>query len=238
MDNPPVEVPRVLRLMWGMPQPARRGPKPAHTLEDIAEVAVRLADAHGLTAASLPRVAAALGVGTTSLYRYIETRDDLDTAMLDNAYGPPPSLSRQGGWRASLRSWARANLATLHAHPWLLAIPTPDPPLGPNRTAWTERGLSAFDGMDLGFDDQLTALLLVEILVRGEAQLTRASTTPLTPDDARPMSYPALLAAVISEDKYPRLTGALKAGALSRDDDPLTVSLGVLLEGLAARWDA
>lgn len=232
-----VALPRVLRLLWGWDEPQRRGPKPAHSLADIAAAAVRVADLDGLAAASLPRVARELGAGTTSLYRYIDTRADLDIAMLDHAYGLPPTRRAEREWRPQLRTWALANQAVLHAHPWLLDLPTPDPPLGPNRTAWTEAGLASFDNAPVTVDQQLNALLLVEIFVRGQTQLVR----PTTGDTAQTatVEYSTQLAAVISRKSYPRLTNAVATGAFDRDAaSPLIDGLDVLLQGLEQAWSA
>src|ERR1700683_2554208 len=54
--------------IWDLPEQGGRGPKPRHDRTVIAAVAVGLADAEGLDALTMRRVAAALGMGTMSLY--------------------------------------------------------------------------------------------------------------------------------------------------------------------------
>ena len=71
------DLPRVLQLLWGLDAPGRRGPKPALSLHQIGAAAVRIADAEGLGAVSMSRVAGELGYTTMSLYRYVESKDDL-----------------------------------------------------------------------------------------------------------------------------------------------------------------
>src|SRR5213078_1191881 len=57
--------------IWMRPERGARGRRPAHSRSDIAAAAIRIADAEGIEAVSLRRVAGELGTGTTSLYRYI-----------------------------------------------------------------------------------------------------------------------------------------------------------------------
>jgi len=229
-------IPRTLRLMWGTPEPPRRGPKPTTSLSEITAVAVDLADAEGLAAASLPRVAAKLKSGTSSLYRYFQSRDDLDAAMLDHAYGEPPTYDGIDRWQDRLRHWALANRTVLNRHPWILQLPTLEPPLGPHRTAWTERGLTAFDGTEGTSDDDLSALLLVEIFIRGYAQLSTPPASSASRDDPfAQASYSRRLAAVLTPEAYPRLSRAIVDGTFDTGSDDLQHALDTLIEGIARR---
>ena len=60
---------RSLQLMWGGAPEPTRGPKPGLSVASIVRAAIDLADAEGLVALSMRRIAAALGVGAMSLYR-------------------------------------------------------------------------------------------------------------------------------------------------------------------------
>src|ERR1700723_3245148 len=61
--------------IWTRPEPAAR--RPRFSREQIAAVALAIADADGFAAVSIRRVAAELGSGTMSLYRYISTKAEL-----------------------------------------------------------------------------------------------------------------------------------------------------------------
>ena len=63
------------------------GPAPAHTREEIAAAAIALADAEGIAAVTMRRVAAAIGLTAMSLYNYLPRKDDLYDLMLDTALG-------------------------------------------------------------------------------------------------------------------------------------------------------
>lgn len=101
--------------------PGRRRPGAAAgpTTVDVLTVAVELADADGLAALSMRRVAATLGLPTMSLYRLVRSKEDLLVAMIDavfSAAGLPPAT---GSWRARLEALARRQWRVHRRHPWL-----------------------------------------------------------------------------------------------------------------------
>ena len=67
-----------------------------------------LADAEGLAALSMRRVAERLGVGAMSLYTYVPGKAELLDLMLDTVGEPTTAgRTRPGGWRAALELRAR-----------------------------------------------------------------------------------------------------------------------------------
>src|SRR4249919_2561350 len=106
-----------MALLWGVPGPARRGPKPSRSVEEVVAAAVALADAEGLAALSVRRVAEALGLSPMSLYTYVPSKAELLDLMLDSVAAeiPPPD---GGDWRGKLAQLARARWAMAQRHPW------------------------------------------------------------------------------------------------------------------------
>lgn len=220
-DVPEARVPRVVRLMWGLEEPARRGPKPALTITDIAAEGVAVADADGLAAVSMARVAKGLGFTTMSLYRYVESKDDLLVAMVDHAFGPP-DLPRQPAraWRRWLTAWAHAYREALLRHPWILQVPITEPPLAPHQTAWLEQGLQALAHTGLSEQQKLSSMLLVDVFVRGQTQLTLGIAPPQPGGGERPVDpYPLRLRQLVDEERFPAVTAALESGSLEDDTD-------------------
>src|SRR5215469_11704523 len=86
----PVNLPAGLEAAWGLRGRPHKGPRPGLSLERIVAAAVRVADAEGLAAVSMSRVAAELGAAPMSLYRYVAAKGELLTLMVDAAYGPAP----------------------------------------------------------------------------------------------------------------------------------------------------
>src|SRR5580693_7893199 len=69
--------------IWMRPQRSAVGRPAQWSRAGITKVALQVADADGLEAVSMRRVAAELGTGAASLYRYVETREDLLDLMTD-----------------------------------------------------------------------------------------------------------------------------------------------------------
>src|SRR3954452_14456584 len=102
-DLPDGDPGRSIALLWGVAESGRRGPKPRHTVEDVVQAAIVLADAEGLTALSMRRVAETLQLSPMSLYTYVPSKAELVDLMIDRVAGemndPGPT---GGGWREQL----------------------------------------------------------------------------------------------------------------------------------------
>jgi len=83
-------------FLWRARSRPTRGPKPALTLDQITDAAIAVADAEGLAAVSMQRVAAELGYTKMSLYRYLPGKAEMVAAMLERALGEPPKLAGEG----------------------------------------------------------------------------------------------------------------------------------------------
>ena len=125
---------RTMELLWGMaPQPTR-GPKPGLTVDAVVDAAVALADAEGIDAVAMRRVADKLGVGAMSLYTYVPGKAELVDLMLDRVYGEQlAGIATEGGWRARLESVGPRRLGALRAAPVGGASRRPPAHPGPQR---------------------------------------------------------------------------------------------------------
>ncbi|QFG20486.1 TetR/AcrR family transcriptional regulator [Actinomadura sp. WMMB 499] len=141
---------RSLEILWGVRERPRRGPKPKLTVAEIVRTAIAVADADGLDALSMRRVADELGVAPMSIYTYVPGKAELIDVMFDRALGEltaPDGVP--GGWRPKLEHLARDNWDLYHRHPWLLHVSAVRPPLGPAVSAKYEFELRAVDGIGL-----------------------------------------------------------------------------------------
>src|SRR3954454_12692895 len=149
-----------LVLLWRTP--ARAGPSGLGP-DRIVQGAIELADADGLSAVSMRRVADRLGAGTMSLYTHVPGKAELLDAMLDVVLAEtarPQDVP--GGWRGRLEVVARENLALVRRHPWILEVDIGRPPLGPNMIAKYDYELRAVEGIgltDLEMDAVVTLVL-------------------------------------------------------------------------------
>jgi AcrR family transcriptional regulator len=241
------EVPPAVAAAWGVRGRPHKGPKPGLSLDRIVAAAVRVADAEGLAAVSMSRVATELGTAPMSLYRYVAAKDELLALMVDAAYGLPPAgppaawPAGDTGWRAGLSRWAWAMRAKIQQHPWVLGIPIGGLPTLPNEVAWFEDGLCSLQDTGLEEDEKASAILLVSGYVRTSASIDADIAAAVlasgkTPDEWM-SSYARTLTHLADPQRFPALTKFIAAGVFDRADPPdneFTFGLARILDGLAA----
>jgi AcrR family transcriptional regulator len=234
--NPLADLPPSLAAAWGLKERANRGPKPGLTLERIVDAGVDLARAEGLQAVSMARVAGELGSSPMSLYRYVDTKDELLELMVDAAIGPPPPTG-DDGWRAGLSRWAWTYHDRLREHPWGLQVPISGPPRTPNALAWLEHGLRPLRETRLPEHEKASVVLLLSGHVRGEAALTADLTATNPTIEATMTGYADLLRAIAAAERFPALHAVLAAGVFDVADDPdveFSFGLDRILDGVDA----
>ncbi|OKI22622.1 TetR/AcrR family transcriptional regulator C-terminal domain-containing protein [Streptomyces sp. CB03911] len=237
---------RTLALLWGDPAAAagRRGPRKARSTGEIAAAAVALADAEGVEAVTMRRVAQALDLSPMALYTYVPGKAELLDLMLDTVYASMPRATPEGDdWRARLAAVAADNRALYRAHPWAASLPTGRPPLGPGLMAKYEYELRALDGVGLGdveMDAALTHLLgFVQSCARMAADERAAEQDSAMSDEQWWAGHAELLAKVFDPRRYPvaarvgAAAGEAHGGAYS-PAHAYEFGLARVLDGLAA----
>jgi AcrR family transcriptional regulator len=162
---------RSLALLWRTREPAPRKGKTDLSVDRIVRAAIEVADAEGLSALSMRRVAERVGIGTMSLYTYVPGKAELIDVMLDTVYGEtdrPDDVP--DGWRARLTQIARENLAMYLRHPWMLQVAPGRATLGPNLITKYDYELRAVDGIGLTDVEMDSVLSLVLGHVEGAAR--------------------------------------------------------------------
>jgi AcrR family transcriptional regulator len=188
-----------------VPDPQRSGLR----RDRIVAEAVRLADADGLAAVSMGKIAAGLGFTAMSLYRHVASKEDLVLLMQDEALGPPPRLAGPG-WRAAVEEWTWALLRRFRAHPWLLqAVAMFGPPVTARRLGWLEAALAALVPTTLTEVEKVDTVLLLNAHV--VADLQRA--------DLGAPDHGARLAELLDADRFPAVLRAVRGGAFAPGPD-------------------
>ncbi|AEE47823.1 TetR/AcrR family transcriptional regulator C-terminal domain-containing protein [Cellulomonas fimi] len=233
-------LPPDLAVLWRVPEPPRRGPRPGLTLDAIADAAVALADAEGIGAVSMARLAESLGFTTMSLYRYVASKDEVVSLMADRASGRPPAVGREvGDWRARLELLVALQQPVLHAHPWLAHAGTVLHAIGPNRLAWMEAMIAALEDTPLGEDEKVAAVGILAHHQLGELTLYASwaeRERTVQEATASPYDMDGLLLAVATPDAHPAVRRAASAGAFGAELESSPVSFGtrLVLDGIAA----
>jgi AcrR family transcriptional regulator len=255
-------LPATVAAAWGVRERPHKGPKPALSLARIVSAAVRVADAEGLDAVSMGRVAAELGAAPMSLYRHVAGKDELRTLMVDAAWGAPPdgalsdgalsdgalsdgALSDRAGagegWRAGLARWAWALRTGARRHPWVVRIPLNSLPILPNEVGWFELALACMRDTGLTEARKASVIMLLAGYVRNlattEADIAAAiQASGLTPAEWM-SSYPRILAGLADPQRFPALTQFIAAGVFEAEDGPddeFIFGLDRILDGLEA----
>lgn len=210
----------VPEVIWARPERTGRGPKPAYARADIAAAAVRIADADGLDAVSMRRVAAELGCGTMSLYNYVPRKEDLYELMVDAVGGEHELWEPSGDWRADMARVARQTRALMHRHPWLPRLMSPVYGFSPNALLYIEHCLACLEPLEASYGTKLELFAMlngvVTTYVRNEletAERTRALPWTEEQENAARTAY---LGGRLASGAYPRL-----AAAFAQDPGPV-----------------
>ncbi|WP_406078677.1 TetR/AcrR family transcriptional regulator [Micromonospora sp. NBC_00858] len=217
-----------IELLWGQRAAPKRGPQPTLSVARIAAVGVGIADAEGLAAVTMHRVAEQLGVTKMALYRYVPGKVELVALMIDLGLGEPPRLERvPGGWRPKLDLWARRMFDQFRAHPWALEVTVGGRAVGPNELGWLEQATAALTGIGLAGSEILDVAMTLVGHVRMVVQQVAAMGTD-TPEQAAHEAMDAVLAG--REDQFPALVAALANPA--GKDQALDFGLRCILDGV------
>ena len=185
-----------------------RGRPPRRTRTQVVAAAVAIADAEGLDALTMRRLAADLGAGVMSLYTYVRDKDDLVDQMVDQVSAFDPG--REAVDLLDLVRWQRDLMLR---HPWL-PVALPNRRLtGPNMLGYLERGLAALapSGLPGGTKMEILALLtgFVGSYVTHELAQARAGLT----DPERVAAHVAQLQTAVATGEYPELARVLAENA-------------------------
>jgi AcrR family transcriptional regulator len=118
-------------VIWMRAEGAAVGRPAQHSRAEITAAAIALADREGLGAVSMRRVAAELGTGAASLYRYLSHRDDLLDLMTDAVSAEYAWAAPTGDWLADLVALGEQGRTIMRRHPWLPPLVLARPVLGP-----------------------------------------------------------------------------------------------------------
>jgi AcrR family transcriptional regulator len=213
--------------IWTRLERSPTGRPPRRSRAEITAAAVAIADRDGLDAVSMRRVAADLGTGPASLYRYLESREDLLDLMSDAAGAEYSFGTPSGDWLADLVALGTQARAIMRRHPWLADLVPRRPTLGPNGVALLQHYLEVLEAHPASNTAKLEAfgMLFAVTAVFVQAELSGGPAS-----QRRNAAY---LRQIISSGEYPRL-GQLLAGpsAAAGDADRYAELIRRILTGL------
>lgn len=197
---------------------------------------MKIADAEGLDAVSIRRIASDLGARPMSLYTYIDRKEDLLALMRDKANSEILlGTELPDGWRAALTAIARRTREVLLRHPWILRTNAGGAGLSPNALRHIEESLNAL--RDLGHGPRATVEILtaVDKFVLGHAVFEIADRSG---HEARRKARP-YFESLLAAGEFPALAALLAGDAAGAVLEPpyerqFERGLSWLLDGIEA----
>lgn len=200
--------------IWMRPERAATGRPPRHSREEITAVAIAIADREGLDAVSMRRVAADLGTGAASLYRYLDTREDLLDLMIDATGAEYAVTAPTGDWLADLLDLGEQARAIMRRHPWLPPLLITRSVLGPNGLVLLEHVLEALASHPASTAAKLEAFALLNAATALFVQ------NELAGGPARQERNAAYLQYALAAGHHPRLAELLTPAAPAQASPP------------------
>ncbi|MGQ4511839.1 TetR/AcrR family transcriptional regulator C-terminal domain-containing protein [Streptomyces sp. DW26H14] len=226
-----VDVRRTVDLLFGAEEE-----RPGLTLPRIVAAAVGLADAEGLEALSMRRLAERLGFTTMSLYRHVPGRAELVELMRDSVFGELPGRQApDGDWRAGLEAWARAHWELHLRHAWLVTTDGSRRLPGPHILADYDHALACAEGTGLRPSESAQVVAVLAGFVLSAA---RQAHEVLREERASGVSHVQwwhsqnrLVERMVP---YPAIARLGLSGAFDEPEDPFDFGLACTLDGVEA----
>ena len=227
--------------IWARPERSGRGPDPTYSREQITRAAIKIADAEGIEAVTMRRLAAELGAGTMTIYHYVQTKDDL-LALMDDAIMAELLVETHelaGGWRAALSAIAHRSRDAYLRHPWAIEG-LRNAQIGPNGMLHAEQSMAAVADTGLDARAQFEIVAMVDEWVLGFVSRGRLEDGRLE-EEALPEAAIEYFERNLASGDFPHMA-ALLQGASFREriaemtsDEPGRFERGLtrLLAGIA-----
>lgn len=123
------------------PKRTRPAPRAPLTRELVLRTAVRLADAGGIDALSMRKLAQELRVEAMSLYNHVANKDAVLDGIVELVVGEIALPTLHGDWKQSMRRRASSAHEVLMRHPWACMLIVSRANVGPNMLRYVDATL-------------------------------------------------------------------------------------------------
>lgn len=216
-----------------MPSPSLR--RPSLSRARIIEAAVQVADAGGVTAVTMRRVAEHLGVEAMSLYHHVANKDVILDALVDHVFAEIDLPSAGEEWGTAMRRRAASARTAIRRHSWALGLMESRQNPGHATLRHHDAVLGCLRGAGFSVAEAAHAVSLLDSYVYGfvlqETSLPFQTTAELE-------EVAAGLQAAMPTGDYPHLTELMVQHALRPGyayADEFDIGLDLILDGLARR---
>ena len=130
--------------------------------EVVADRALVIADAEGIEAVTIRRLATELGVTPMALYWHFRTKEDLLAGLADRVLDAVVVPPRSGNWAADIRAAMMALVTAMRPHPQIAPLVTTQIMRNPTGLDITEMALEVLE--DAGFAPEAASPLAMQAL--------------------------------------------------------------------------
>ncbi len=171
----------------------------------IAGAALTVVDREGLSALSMRSLAAELGIGTMSLYRYVTGREEVERLIVDRIFlAADPDTVAHDSWQEQVRGLSELMRSAIADHAAVIPLLLVHFQFSPSAWRWLNALLKAFTQAGFSAQQRVIAVRTLQAYVIGAAQdevlvpLDGAGTNALSdlPTDDYPLVVETALAAL------------------------------------------
>ena len=214
---------------------AKAVPRTPLSKERVLRAAVELADAHGVEAVSMRRLAQELGVEAMSLYNHVANKDEILDGLVETVASEVEIPSDADDWKGALRTIAVSAREVLVRHRWASSLWMARGKPGPARLAYGEALLRTL--REGGFSEDLTyhAFHILEALILGVATMHMN-----LPREGELAKMAERFADLVPVDEYPYLVEHVRQHMDPRMAEQSGYEFGIdlIIDGLERARDA
>lgn len=192
---------------------------------DLATAALAVIDRDGLSALSMRTVAKELGMGTMSIYRYVEDREQLEGLVVDKVIGEVDlTVSKRRSWKSRLVDVVERVRDAVAAHPEVVPLLLIHRHRSPASLRWGEVVLGILGDAGFEAEDRVIAFRCLLSYVIGALQVEQlgALSGEGTASIAR-----------LPASEHPLLSETARHAMRISADDEFRRGLDVVLGGIA-----
>jgi AcrR family transcriptional regulator len=196
------------------------------TPSQIAQAALHVLKREGASALSMRSVAGELGVGTMSLYRYVEGREQLEALIVEEVAGKIDiALSSRAGLARNVKTLALRVREALGSHTELVPLLLTRRHAAPSSLRWGEAMLGLLGAAGFTGERRVIAFRTLLSYVLGALQVEHLSA--LSGEGTRALAQ-------LPRDAFPELTDAAKHARNIGAEAEFLRGLDLVLKGLDA----
>jgi TetR/AcrR family tetracycline transcriptional repressor len=216
-------------------------PREPITAERLADVALDLIDRHGVEGLTVRSLAQALGVGTMTIYWYVQNKEEVLDLVADRILADVEIPPVGGDWRVAGRTAALAVRRRMMAHARAVSVMVGRGSFGPNGMRMIEQALAIFRAA--GFDDveAADAYFAFSNYVTGFCLMQTTTVAVAGQPDIDRRTYAGMVASYIASlppGLYPNLQAAAPRIFTASLDDRFAFGVDCLITGLEAKLAA